>query len=75
MQTAPAKKAAEITLNMLTQIVVMVFFSVGDREWLSKEHLEPTHHQSQKVHTRCAGPFRTIVKELVRVYKLKLSGP
>jgi Chromo (CHRromatin Organisation MOdifier) domain len=51
-----------------------VSFNVGDRVWLSTEHLHLPTTNSQKLQHRWCGPFR-IVKKLSDVsYKLKLSG-
>jgi hypothetical protein len=51
-----------------------VSFNVGDRVWLSTEHLHLPTTNSQKLQHRWCGPFR-IVKKLSDVsYKLKLTG-
>ena len=51
-----------------------VSFNVGDRVWLSTEHLHLASTNSQKLQHRWCGPFR-IIKKLSDVsYKLKLTG-
>jgi hypothetical protein len=51
-----------------------VSFNVGDRVWLSTEHLHLANTHSNKLQHKWCGPFR-IVKKLSEVtYKLKLTG-
>ena len=51
-----------------------VCFNVGDRVWLSTEHLHLATTNSHKLQHRWRGPFR-IVKKLSDVtYKLKSTG-
>jgi hypothetical protein len=51
-----------------------VRFSVGDRVWLSTEHLHLASTNSTKLQHRWCGPFRIVRKLSDVTYKLKLTG-
>src|SRR6201993_312296 len=51
-----------------------VNFNVGDRVWLSTEHLHLASTNSQKLQHRWCGPFRIIQKLSDVSYKLKFTG-